>query len=696
MRTFTIIMGCAALGVMGSLVCAPGVNCSRKALAATSGTTGSGTRSAGSGSGASTGSGTTTTVDTSGSSNVTDTGSGTSSTIDTTGGNATLSGSTTSNIGAGNATLGGSTTSGAGTGSTTRAAGSATGGSANFGSTTSGLGSSSSGIGSSGTGSTTGARGTGAAGTTGTTPGTARTGAATTGAAGGTTRATGATPGTTPTTLGTSVGVTAPAAGAAARGTTVPTAAAATGGRTTPGAGAAAGAATAGIARAAAPAAAIGAAAPRAGSSSAGVAPLGPIIIMPLWRAAVATAAAGGASYGSAGQMGTAGAAPPLTVVGISAQSPAWTPTGPSAAPATAAAAAATPAGAPSATPATAALPASPATAAAATATVTAPGVSAPAVAAPPEITVTVSREAPTEPLYVGEPVTLKIVLHNGGSSPVLVPDWDHFADMVAATVRVSGTPGLGGGPAAAAGAPPAPAPWTGAVFQKSDFRPLPPGDTAILRTFVPMLCGKADITVGVRAPSDSYLSLADGKTVRMADAWTGEAAASLTLNISDAESPALKAHLADVRAQLADRLVPADEKGRLLADVAAEQSYPATRFLRTVYDELPAGPLRDMTLGQILRLARVGTAYESVPALLKAMNDPKTNQQVRVGILDWTAEALAAGGKMNLADQGEYIWSADLQKDARAAVEQARSDRNPYLAARARDALRAVDAAKP
>jgi hypothetical protein len=409
------------------------------------------------------------------------------------------------------------------------------------------------------------------------------------------------------------------------------------------------------------------------------------MVVVPLWRVGTAAAASVATSnYASAGQAG--GAIPPLTILGNASPvtattypAPASGATSVSITPAGSSSTAVAPAASATATGTTAASPAS--------ATGTA---AAPAAASQAQVSVTVARETPSGTLYVGEPVTLKVVLHNPTSAPLMVPDWEHFSDMVAATVRVSGAPGL----ASPAGAPATPGVWDSPTFQKSDFRPLPPGDTVVLRTFTPLVFGKADITVAVRSPSDAYVSLADGKAGRVAEAWTGQAAAAVSLDISDAESPALAARLAEVRTQLADPLVRAEEKGRLLADVAAEQNYAAPRFLRDVYNQLPAGPLRDAALWQLVKLAQVGTAYESVPLLLTAMGDAHTDQQVRVGILDWTASALADGGRMNLADQAQYTWPADVQKDARAALEKLKTDRNPYLAARAKDALKTVDAA--
>ena len=113
------------------------------------------------------------------------------------------------------------------------------------------------------------------------------------------------------------------------------------------------------------------------------------------------------------------------------------------------------------------------------------------------------------------------------------------------------------------------------------------------------------------------------------------------------------------------------------LADVGTEGSYAVPRFLSSVYAELSPGPLGHAALSQLVKLAQVGTAYESVPLILKAMVDPQVTQ-LSVGILDWAAQAMAAGGRTDVAGQATYTWSAESQKEGRAALERLTTDRNP------------------
>jgi len=307
-----------------------------------------------------------------------------------------------------------------------------------------------------------------------------------------------------------------------------------------------------------------------------------------------------------------------------------------------------------------------------------------------PPLEVSAAREAPDAAAYVGEALALRIVLRNNTPAPLMVPNWDHFAGTVQAGVRITGYPGEHGEAEEAAG------PWEGGPFQKSDFRALPPGETVVSRAVTPMLPGKALVTVGVHGPTDEWRSLADGKAYRLENGWTGHIYATLTADVLPTESPATKARCEEVRKRLADPLVPAEQKGRLLAIVGEEKHYFAARFLRETADALPSGPMKDAAIWQLVKLAKVGTAYESFPRLLEWMVQDKTDQDIRVAIMEWAAESLGARGRVRVADQAWYIWPEPLQKQAREDIERLTRDRNPYFAARARETLEHLDSPAP
>lgn len=321
------------------------------------------------------------------------------------------------------------------------------------------------------------------------------------------------------------------------------------------------------------------------------------------------------------------------------------------------------------------------------------------AAAAAPEkapadaIAVRVARAAPDAPVCPGEPVALRLTLENRTGKPLMIPDWEFFAEMIDIRVRITGYPGASGADEPEKPRPP----WEGRPFQARDFRELPPGETVVMRSVTPMLPGKACVTVTVYGPSAEYRALTDGRPQRVKNGWTGRAEAGLALEVPAAESAAMKDRYAECRERLRDPLVPAEQKGRLLVQVAGEKHYFAARFLREAHDALPAGPMRDAAIGGLLALAKLGTGHEAAPLLLKSMGDPNVAQPQRELILAWAEESLAQKGRLPVADQAWYTWPDEHLKAARAAIEQLTGDRNPYLAARAKEALRRLEkAARP
>jgi len=308
--------------------------------------------------------------------------------------------------------------------------------------------------------------------------------------------------------------------------------------------------------------------------------------------------------------------------------------------------------------------------------------------AASQAVTISVALEQPDAAARAGEPLALRITLTNTTAKPLVVPDWDHFADELSIRVSITGYPGERGKQEEAA------ATWEGGPFQRGDFRELPPGKTVIARPVVPMLPGKARIAVGFHGPTDTYRALTDGKPVRQANAWVGHVYTSLEVNVPQEISPEMKKRYDEVRERLSDPLVPADQRGRLLVIVAEEKNYFAARFVAEQCLSLPAGPMRDAALWQLLKLAKVGTAYAWIDVLLGKMTDPNVEQSIREAILDWAADSLIQKGRLAIADQAAYEWPDNLLKQAHAEVKRVTEDRNPYLAAKAKELLKRVDEA--
>ena len=303
-------------------------------------------------------------------------------------------------------------------------------------------------------------------------------------------------------------------------------------------------------------------------------------------------------------------------------------------------------------------------------------------------VTISVTRQQPEAPVYVGEPLVLRITLTNTTAGPLMVPDWDHFADEVSVRVSITGYPGERGKQEET------PASWEGGPFQKRDFRELPPGKTVIERSVVLMLPGKARIVVGFHGASDTYTALTDGKPVRQANAWVGHVYAGIESDVPAEMSAEMKKRYGELRERLCDPLVPAEQRGRMLAILADEKHYFAARFIAEQSLSLPAGPMRDAALWQLLKLAKAGTAYAWIDILLGKMNDPNVEQQIREAILDWAADSLIQKGRLSIADQAVCEWPDTLLKQAREEIKRMTEDRNPYLAAKAKELLKRVDEA--
>ena len=303
-------------------------------------------------------------------------------------------------------------------------------------------------------------------------------------------------------------------------------------------------------------------------------------------------------------------------------------------------------------------------------------------------LTISVARGQPEAPGYAGEPLALRITLTNTTAKPLTVPDWNHFADEVSIRVTITGYPGENGKQEEAA------ATWEGGPFQRGDFRQLAPGKTVIERTVVPMLPGKARITVGFHGPSDTYMALTDGKPVKQATAWVGHLYSSIEADVPAEMSPEMTKRFDEVRERLADPLMPAEQKGRLLAIMADEKNHFAARFIAEHRLSLPPGPMRDAALWQLLKLAKLGAAYKWIDLVLEGMNDPNVEQSIRVAILEWAADALAQKGRFPILDQAFYQWPDDLLKRGREQMKRATEDHNPYLAAKAKELLKRVEEA--
>jgi len=62
----------------------------------------------------------------------------------------------------------------------------------------------------------------------------------------------------------------------------------------------------------------------------------------------------------------------------------------------------------------------------------------------PDPLSVSVARDQPDAPVYAGEPVALRITLHNAAPGPMMLPDWEHFP-VIGLGAKITDYPGARG-----------------------------------------------------------------------------------------------------------------------------------------------------------------------------------------------------------------------------------------------------------
>jgi hypothetical protein len=156
-----------------------------------------------------------------------------------------------------------------------------------------------------------------------------------------------------------------------------------------------------------------------------------------------------------------------------------------------------------------------------------------------------------------------------------------------------------------------------------------------------------------------------------------------------------MKTRYEEHRAEIERPTVPVEKKLEILAEVAGEKHYFAARFIRETYDVAEPGRVKEAALRHLLDLAKFGTAYESFPLLVKVMEQENAPQDIRLTLLGWIGEVLARQGYQRLAEQAFHRYPEPLQEEARQTIQRLGQDRNPFVAARAREVLKALEPEK-
>jgi len=283
--------------------------------------------------------------------------------------------------------------------------------------------------------------------------------------------------------------------------------------------------------------------------------------------------------------------------------------------------------------------------------------------------------------VYVGTPLRLKVILHNTTDKPLLIQDWDKGPHVLILSVCTKDYPGQSGGSwgPIGFGRPRVAMPRLGPIL-----RPLPSGETLVERSVTPMIPGRVRIAVQVWCPPRKFWQEKGVENV-----WNGRVYGETVVVVPTQMAPEMKERYAGLRKELEDAQVGAERKIKILAEMAADRHYFAAHFIRDAYETLEPGRVKEAALEHLVDLAQFGTAYESFPLLVEVMADEKTPQETRKTLIGWMGDVLARGGRQNLAGQAFHQYPEPLQQEVRQAIKLLARDRNPLIAAKAREVLK-------
>jgi hypothetical protein len=278
------------------------------------------------------------------------------------------------------------------------------------------------------------------------------------------------------------------------------------------------------------------------------------------------------------------------------------------------------------------------------------------------------------------------VVLQNARRTPVTIPNWEKFSGVISIHDCYFEYPGFKGEPR-----------W---VYEshmgraneqvQADFKTLEPGkQVAVPTQFVPMFPGKLTLIVLVTASLPYELQTRTDSREMPRTLLRRGAAAKAILTVDKEIPEEMQKRFSAFRKALNDSDRPTHEKEEILKEVACEKHYFAARFIRKAYENLPNGPVKEAALRHLVDLARFGTAFDSCTLLINIMGDEETRQDIRVEIMDWLGEILRKNGKYPLANlQVIHRYPPEIQEEARRALKRLADDRNPFVAAKAREVL--------
>jgi hypothetical protein len=303
---------------------------------------------------------------------------------------------------------------------------------------------------------------------------------------------------------------------------------------------------------------------------------------------------------------------------------------------------------------------------------------------------IALALDVPAGGVAVGDTLKASIEIENSTKAPLKVLDWDKWHDVLWLAVEVTGYPGEAGIRVGHFRG----MPWGRQLgsFRMKDYRELPPGKTVLPRDIVFMIPGKAVVDAGLLNDAHYVREEDQARGRLLEDAWQGEIVSKKAVTVSGEMAAAMKARYEAAKKKLQASETSADERRKILAEVAAEKHYFAARFLREACESLPTGDTRDAAIGHLAELAKFGTAYESASYLAKVSRDESVSGKTRQIILEELGMLLEYKGSILLAGQADYQYPKPVLEEARAAVLSLSTGRDPYLAAQAREILKKLE----
>jgi hypothetical protein len=245
--------------------------------------------------------------------------------------------------------------------------------------------------------------------------------------------------------------------------------------------------------------------------------------------------------------------------------------------------------------------------------------------------------------------------------------------------------------------------------YRRDDFQELAAGKNWESKpcTEVLMIPGKARLTARYSNHEAAYYvggTNKDNAYVKMPNAWTGRVFGSVEIDIS-AEMPADMAKRFDEARKTVDSATETDvNKLKTLGAVAEEKHYFAARFIAETWRESKNPAVKAEALSRLVTLLDFGTAYESLPDLIKVLRDDAADTGIRRRILS-VVKKMGLGRQspgMVIADQAYYALPDGIRKEVLQTLGVLGRGKDPYLAVEAKgilaeaENLKAGAAAKP